>query len=282
LWPVLLSGVFLAVFPQRYRGVQERVTNNSTILSMLLAATLLLATGPASADEPLNIYIGQGQMPFADDKSDNRGLFGDLMDELCRRLQRECRYHSVPWKRVQLAVADDPHGIVLNLGRTAEREKGFVWLLDVLSTSYVLASPQQRFDSLGEALAAGPVVVMGGTPRAQEAQALKREGQKVVEVTDPEQAARMLHGGRVLAWYEIDLRVHYLWRRLGYATDKLQAGRSVGSTHSFIAGSPVLADAPQLGAQMQQAFVNMRGDDSWRRILARHLGDDLAIRLSTP
>jgi len=258
------------------------VTTNSTIVSMLLAATLLLAVGPASAAEPLNIYIGQGQMPFADDKADNRGLFGDLMDELCKRLQRECRYHSVPWKRVQLAVAGDPHGIVLNLGRTTEREKGFVWLLDVVSTSYVLASPKQRFDSLGAALAAGPVVVMGGTPRALEALALKREGQKVVEVTDPEQAARMLQGGRVLAWYEIDLRVHYLWRRLGYAPDQLQAGRSVGSAHSFIAGSPVLEGAAELGAQMQQAFVAMHGDDSWRRILARHLGDDLAARLSAP
>lgn len=175
-----------------------------------------------------------------------------------------------------------PHGIVLNLGRTAERESGFVWLLEVLPTSYVLASPQQRFDSLDDALAAGPVVVMGGTPRAQEVQALKREGQKVVEVTDPEQAARMLHGGRVLAWYEIDLRVHYLWHRLGYAADKLQAGQPVGSAHSFIAGSPVLEDAGELGAQMQQTFVAMHGDDSWRRILARHLGDDLAVRLSAP
>jgi polar amino acid transport system substrate-binding protein len=256
------------------------VTTNSTIVSVLLAATLLLAMGRASAAEPLNVYIGQGQMPFADDKPDNRGLFGDLMDELCKRLRRECHYHSVPWKRVQVAVAHDPHGIVLNLGRTAEREKGFVWLLDVVSTSYVLASPKRRFDSLGEALAAGPVVVMGGTPRALEALALKREGQKVVEVTDPEQAARMLQGGRVLAWYEIDLRVHYLWRRLGYASDQLQAGRSVGSAHSFIAGSPVLEDAEELGAQMQQAFVAMHGDGSWRRILARHLGDDLAVRLS--
>lgn len=246
----------------------------------MLLAGLLLASGQAFANAPLNVYVGQGQMPFADDKPDNRGLFGDLMNELCQRLQRECRYHSVPWKRVQLAVADDPNGIVLNLGRTAEREKDFVWLLDVLSTSYVLASPRQEFDSLGEALAAGPVVVMGGTPRAQEALAQKQAGQTVVEVTDPEQAARMLHGGRVMAWYEIDLRVHYLWRHLGYAEETIKSGEAVGSSHSFIAGSPALNGAPRLREQMLQAFVAMQADGSWRRILARHLGDQLAARLN--
>lgn len=143
------------------------------LVALLLA---LMASTAAADDEALNIYVGQGQMPFADDKPDNRGVYGDLMAELCQRLQRQCHYHSVPWKRVQVAVAGDPHGIVLNLGRTAEREQHFVWLLSVLPTSYVLASTEQRFDSLAEALAAGPVVVMGGTPRAQEAQALKQDG----------------------------------------------------------------------------------------------------------
>lgn len=250
-------------------------------IAALLLAGLLLAPGPALGADALNVYVGQGQMPFADDKPDNRGLFGDLMAELCRRLQRECHYHSVPWKRVQLEVADDPRGIVLNLGRTAEREPGFVWLLEVLPTSYVLASPRRRFDSLGEALAAGPLVVMGGTPRAQEALALRQAGQTVVEVTDPQQAARMLHGGRVLAWYEIDLRVHYLWRSLGYAADGVQTGEPVASTLSYIAGSPVLADAPALSQGLRQAFAAMRGDGSWRRILARHLGDELAARLDS-
>jgi polar amino acid transport system substrate-binding protein len=256
--------------------------NKKTAIGAMLLAGLLSACGMASADAPLNVYVGQGQMPFADDKPDNRGLYGDLMDELCRRLRRDCLYHSVPWKRVQVAVAHDPYGIVLNLGRTAEREKAFVWLLGVLPTSYVLASPRRGFDSLAEALEAGPLVVMGGTPRAQEALALKKDGQVVVEVTDPEQAARMLHGGRVRAWYEIDLRVLYLWRRLGYPEGTVQSGRPVSSNVSFIAGSPVLRDADPLRRQMEQAFAAMRADGSWRRILARHLGDDLAVRLSMP
>lgn len=266
----------LAGAVQECRG---RVNSRSGIGALLLAG-LLLSGGLAAAEPPLNVYVGQGQMPFANDDPRNRGLFGDLMAELCRRLQRECLYHSVPWKRVQVTVAHDPNGIVLNLGRTAEREKGFVWLLDVLSTSYVLASPRQGFDTLDEALAAGPVVVMGGTPRAQEALALKKAGQAVVEVTDPEQAARMLHGGRVLSWYEIDLRVHYLWRSLGYAESEISTGKALGSIDSFIAGSPVLQQAERLRTQMRQAFAAMRADGSWQRILARHLGDELARRLS--
>jgi polar amino acid transport system substrate-binding protein len=251
------------------------------VIGTLWLVGLLAVCGRASADEPLNVYVGQGQMPFADDKPDNRGVYGDLMDELCQRLRRECHYHSVPWKRVQVAVAQDPNGIVLNLGRSAERENSFVWLLGVLPTSYVLASPRQGFDSLAEALQAGPLVVMGGTPRAQEALALRREGQVVVEVTDPEQAARMLRSGRALVWYEIDLRVLYLWHRLGYPEGSIQSGRPVSSNISFIAGSPALYQADRLRQQMEQAFAAMRADGSWRRILARHLGEEVAQRLST-
>lgn len=258
------------------------MSTHSGWVGFLLAAGLSLVSAMTSAGQVLNVYVGQGQMPFADDNPSDRGVFGDLMDELCRRMQRDCVYRSVPWKRVQLEVANDPHGIVLNLGRTAEREQHFVWLLSVLPTSYVLASTEQRFDSLAEALAAGPVVVMGGTPRAQEAQALKRDGQTVVEVTDPEQAARMLRSGRVRSWYEIDLRVLYLWRRLGYPIDRVQAGQPVSSNTSFIAGSPVLLQADQLRGQMEQVFAVMRMDGSWRRILARHLGEEVALRLSTP
>lgn len=258
------------------------MTVHKALTTMLLIAGLLLppASPMARASEPLNIYVGQGQMPFADDNPDDRGVYGDLMDELCKRLQRECRYHSVPWKRVQVAVAQDTNGIVLNLGRTAEREKAFVWLLGVLPTSYVLASSRQRFDSLAEALDAGPVVVMGGTPRAQEAQALKQEWQAVVEVTDPEQAARMLRSGRAQSWYEIDLRVLYLWRRLGYPEGTVQLGQPVTSNISFIAGSPVLSNSDQLRGQMEQAFAAMRADGSWLRILAKYLGEEVALRLS--
>lgn len=255
------------------------MSKNSELRAMLLAV-VLLASQSASAEAPLNIYIGEGQMPFADDDPANRGLFGDLMNELCVRLERDCRYNAVPWKRVQRAVAQDPNGIVLNLGRTAEREPDFVWLLNVFATHYLVASLNQRFDSLGEALAAGPVVVMAGTPRAQEALAQRLPGQSVVEVTDPQQAARMLHSGRVLSWYEIDLRIHYLWHRLGYA-EPIQIGKEIGQSHSFIAGSPVLLHADQLRAQIEQAFHAMREDGSWQRILARHLGEETAQRLST-
>ncbi|HSC83659.1 MAG TPA: transporter substrate-binding domain-containing protein [Pseudomonas sp.] len=228
------------------------------------------------ADEVLNVYVGQGQMPYADDKPGNHGLFGDLMEELCRRLQRECRYQSVPWKRVQLEVARDPHGIVLNLGRTAEREAGFIWLLDVLPSAYVLAARDKAYDSLQEALAAGPVVVMGGTPRAQELQRLKQQGQAVVEVTDPVQAAGMLHNRRVTSWYEIDLRVRYLWHSLGFPPESVQVGKALGVSHSYIAGSPILVDAPLVEQQMRQTFVAMQADGSWQRILTRYLGERLA------
>ena len=60
------------------------------------------------------------------------------------------------------------------------------------------------------------------------------------------------------------------------ALDDIEIARPV------IAGSPVLLQADQLRGQMEQAFSVMRMDGSWRRILARHLGEEVALRLSTP
>ncbi|WP_437884621.1 substrate-binding periplasmic protein [Pseudomonas sp. LRF_L74] len=241
-----------------------------------IGMVLVLAMGSAGADEPLNIYVGQGQMPHADA---NRGIFGEVMQVMCARLQRDCHYISVPWRRVQLEAARDPNGIVLNLGRINEREDDFVWLLDVVPTSYVLVSRGERYDSLSEALHAGPVVVMGGTPRAQELQLLKAADQVVVEVNEPEQAARMLESGRVKSWYEIDLRVHYLWRLLGYSGQSISMGRPVSVTRSYIAGSPVLVGASEMRREMAQAFGSMISDGRWHRILARYLGNEVADAL---
>ncbi len=75
---------------------------------------------------------------------------------------------------MQLEVDADPHGIALNLARTPAREEDFVWLLEVLPTCYVLNSPQARFDTFEQALDAGPVAVMAGTPRALELEAVRR------------------------------------------------------------------------------------------------------------
>ncbi len=246
---------------------------------VMLLAWLLCWPSLSAAELPLNVYVGQGQMPYADDKAGNHGLFGELMQAMCDRLQRECRYVSVPWKRVQLEVATDPQGIVLSLGRVAEREDGFIWLLDVLPSSYVLASQGKSYGSLSQALTAGPVVVMAGTPRSLELQALKQPGQVVVEVTDPKQAARMLHSGRVSAWYEIDMRVNYLWHLLGYPPAEIQFGTPINVTHNYIAGSPILEDAALIQRQMRQAFAELQADGSWGRILTRYLGEQIAREL---
>lgn len=230
-----------------------------------------LGTSGAVLAEPLNIYVGQGQMPFADVAPERAGLFGDLMSELCVRTEQQCTFRSVPWRRVLSEASSDEHGIVLNLGRTAEREADFVWLVDVLPTSYVLASVDHPFSSLAEALEAGPVAVMSGTPRAEDINAVRTGEQRVVEVTDPQQAAQLLHSGRVVAWFEIDLRALYLWRELGYEAPLL-FGKPLATTRSHIAGSLRLEGAPALHQRMAEAFQSMRADGSWQRILASYLG----------
>nr|WP_288359439.1 transporter substrate-binding domain-containing protein [uncultured Pseudomonas sp.] len=237
-----------------------------------LLVLMCALSGPLAAqEEPLNVYVGQGQMPFADGVVKGSGLFGELMRELCTRTAQQCVFRSVPWRRVLSEAEGDPHGIVLNLGRTPERENGFVWLLDVLPTPYVLVSLDRTFDNLNDALRAGPVAVMAGTPRADELKRIQSGDQRVVEVTDPLQAAELLRSGRVVAWYEIDLRAFYLWREMN-AQAPLLAGKPLSSTRSHIAGSLKLEGAEALSQKMTAAFEDMHRDGSWQRILVSYLG----------
>jgi polar amino acid transport system substrate-binding protein len=114
---------------------------------------------------------------------------------------------------------------------------------------------------------------MAGTPRADELKRIRSGDQRVVEVTDPLQAAELLRSGRVVAWYEIDLRAFYLWHEMN-AQPPLLAGKPLSSTRSHIAGSLKLEGAEALSQKMTAAFEDMRHDGSWQRILASYLGLD--------
>lgn len=237
------------------------------ITTMLRGLMLCAAASLACAGEPLHVYVGSGQMPFANDQPGERGVFGDLMAVLCQRMQRDCSYVSVPWRRVQYVVAADPHGIVLNLGRNAEREDQFFWLLEVLPTANVLVSPQRPFNTLQEALNAGPVAVMAASPRAAELNELRQADQQVIEVNQPQQAVDLLKVGRVVAWYEIEQRIRYLW------PDELPAlsfGKPISNSRSYIAASPLLLEAGTLAVEMNRHFQAMQADGSWQAILNRY------------
>lgn len=250
-----------------------RKTDLMTCLRRALCTSLVVGSCALSAQaETLNVYVGQGQMPFASGTASTQGgLFGDLMHELCQRIEQPCVFRSVPWRRVLSAASGDPQGVLLNLGRTPEREQSFNWLLNVVPTSYVLMSLDRPFDSLADALAAGPVAVMAGTPRAAELKALNGQGQRVVEVTDPRQAALLLKSHRAVAWYEIDLRAVYLWQQMG-ETEPLQFSPPLGRTDSYIAASINLSGADELRQKLNQAFAEMNRDGTWQRILGSYLG----------
>lgn len=245
---------------------------------------LLLTTSIWADERPLNIYIGAGQMPFASTDPLNAGLFGDLMQQLCASMQRRCEFKSVPWKRLERTLAKDDHALALNVAYTPERREHFKWMLHVWSSEYVLLSTQKAYSSLPEAMQDGPIAVMAGTPRAEQAQALKTTDQYVAEIKDPQQAALMLESQRVNSWYEINARAHYLWRQLGFAPKALIAGPTLISSRSYIVASPHLKDAAALQSAMQSHFAKMQQDGSWQTIVSHYLGPDalLTTQYSAP
>ena len=124
----------------------------NSVMRRAILLLFLLGSAPLAQSQVLNVYIGQGQMPFADGTSARPGIFAELMQVLCVRAGFDCRMRKVPWRRVLSEAQDDPQAVVLNMGRIAEREHAFLWLLNVLPTAYVLASTQQAYDTLEQAV----------------------------------------------------------------------------------------------------------------------------------
>lgn len=242
------------------------------MLSVILAA---FQPGLCHAgDDPLALYGDDHQTPFVS-RDGQPGLFREATEEMLRRAGLPYTLTLTPWRRAQAEVLGGGGGLIMNLARTPARETEYRWMVRVLPTAYVLAGLAKDYQSLTEAFADGPVVVLAGTPRADEA--LKSGGpDRVVQVNDPQQAVRLLRGGRVSAWYEIDLRILHAWRSAGFAPESLRIGAPQQVTGSYLAANPGLPDADRVEARLRMAFASMQADGSWQRILAAYIGPERA------
>lgn len=207
-------------------------------------------------------YVGEGEAP---------GLFREASEEMLRRAGYGHVLTLTPWRRAQGVLRTTPGSLIMNLARTESREGDYRWLVKVIPTPYVLVSLGAPFATLQQAFEQGPIVVLAGTPRAEQALALGGEG-RVVQANDPLQAARLLQSGRVVAWYEIDSRALYAWRLAGYDPDVLAIGVPQQVVDSYLAANLNLPDGDTVERRLRVAFAEMQADGTWEGILARYIG----------
>lgn len=238
-----------------------------------LAAGLLPAPLRAE-DGPVLLYGDEHQPPFVR-RDEPVGLFREATEEMLRRAGQPYTLILTPWRRAQAEVLSGGGGLIMNLARTPARESEYRWLVNVLPTPYVLVGLGRDYSSLEEAFTDGPVVTLAGTPRADEAVNIGGAA-RVITVNDPQQAVRLLQAGRVVAWYEIDLRVLHAWRSAGLDVNALHIGPPQQVVSSYLAANPGLPEGDQLEARLRMAFASMRADGTWERILGAYIGMDRA------
>lgn len=233
----------------------------------------LFGVWPLSAAEII-LYGDDHQVPFVG-PDEAPGLFREATEEMLRRAGVPYTVALTPWRRAQAELKAGGGGLIMNLARSPAREADFLWLVKILPTPYVLVSPGRVYDGVRDACDDGAVIALAGTPRAEEAVAVCGAA-RVIAVNDPQQAVRLLQGGRAVAWYEIDLRAIHAWRSAGYPPDTLKIGRPQQIFDSYLAASLTVPDAERLQTRLANAFATMQVDGTWEAILASYVGDDQA------
>lgn len=220
------------------------------------------------------LYGDDHQVPFVG-PDEAPGLFREATEEMLRRAALPYTVVLTPWRRAQAELKAGGGGLIMNLARSPAREADFLWLVKILPTPYVMVSPGRVYDRLQDACDDGVVIALAGTPRAEEATAVCG-AERVIAVNDPQQAVRLLQGGRAVAWYEIDLRAIHAWRSAGYPPEALKIGRHQQIFDSYLAASLTVPDAEGLQTRLANAFATMQADGTWEAILASYVGQDQA------
>lgn len=223
------------------------------------------------AQRVITLYGGEKQGPVVcNGSSVGPGMLTERAVELFRRAGYAVRIECTAWNRAQTVVKSDPDGVVLNMARTPEREGDYIWLLKTGELDYGIATADPSLRTLEAALQKGMVAAVRGTPRVTELQAIGPE-RHIVQVNDPEQAARMLTSGRVVAWYDTSTRIERFWPDGSNASSRpffVPTRRIAG----YLAAGFALRDEGRIRAQLEQAFTAMKADGSWAAIGRRYAG----------
>lgn len=230
---------------------------------------VLLSGLPAAAEQrTLTLYGGDKQAPIVcNDEAGRPGALTEKATEMFRRAGYAVRIECTAWSRAQALVKSDPDGIILNIARTPEREEEYRWLVKTGEVDYGIATTRNDVTSLATALQAGPVVAVRGTPRVTELQVVGSD-RNIVQVNDPEQAARMLISNRVIAWYDTDTRMRRTWAELAPVIRPNFV--TVRRVSGYLAGGHILQGAEQISLGLERAMMSMREDGSWQAIDLRY------------
>ncbi len=198
---------------------------NLRVFFMVLAGLVGLAGTNVRAEE---VAVYSGVIPPYSYLEDGKpkGIAVELFQEMARVVGHSGKINFLPWKRAVKTVEDALHApaLVLPLNRSPEREKRFGWVVPLLKDDTALVTKMGAKPKLDDPKVARKwsVGVLLGSPLEVELKLNVFEN--VTASTDEETNAKMLHIGRLDAWFVATMVAPFVYRRLGYDPKELEVG----------------------------------------------------------
>lgn len=231
------------------------------LLGAVLAGTPTLAADPIMAYTAVLPPYTLGADP------DAPGAAHEMVEEISSRTGIEIQIEYLPWGRAQATVQETPNTILFAATRSEAREPLYSWITLMVEPREVFVTVGEPLNSFTDAADAGLVVVLDNSPRHGR---LEREGLANVEpVRETQLAARMLNGGRVVAWYTFDHRAAFVFSSEGLDPSTLTFGEAQSSPQNWMAAHPDFD--PAIAAQIDAAMADMRADGTYDEILSRYI-----------
>lgn len=230
----------------------------SLLLSSALASAALAETFVAYTSELPPVVNAEGAEPA--------GVTLEILLEMEKRSGVDLDIRFVPLARAAASVAAEPNTLWLPPVRSPDREPDYNWVAEVLASNLIFVSKDTAVNSYDAAKALSKIAVVrdGVTHKLLASQGFEN----LHLVPNSTQAAKLVEGGRVDAWFAVDLESIAVIRNMGADVAAFTMGESVrqnghwlASNHSFDAAT---AEA------LAKALESMRADGSYDAIVAKY------------
>ena len=220
--------------------------------------------------EKIKVFAAIDHRPFVSIVDDKPGFLVDLLEAMAPHAGLTVEFEYYPWKRSQMLAKTEPGTFIINLGRTSKRENQYKWVVNLMSTTYVLASLNKPYNSLEEVrLEEVTIGVLPGTPRDHILTKANMSG--VVRPPSPEGLVTGLKIGHIKAWFGVSHRIAYVWKDFGNDPKVLVYGKPIKTVDLYLAANPNTSDSYK--PRLQAAYEKVVASGKMKEILRSYIGD---------
>jgi len=236
----------------------------TSIFGVGLLSVCALWGAPAQAE---TIKAVTASLPPFTVSPEKKGITHEMVEEISKRSGVDIEIEYLPWSRAQVVAQETPNTLIFTIGRSEAREPKYTWIAQLAESNTVFATVGEKVDSLEAGKNLSAITVLANTPREK-----KLAGEGFTNFTPQQKVelcARMLNGGRVDAWYTLDVRATYVFKEYGLDTSKLVFGEPTSVLPLWLAGN--LEFDAEVADKIKAAVESMKADGTVDAIKAKYL-----------